>query len=79
VALEQRREHEEASERRAPWSASSGYMRTLFAEFADDAGDAEVRCLLAFSLWIGNHFIAADHRGRTRPQVLRLALEHLLR
>jgi hypothetical protein len=53
VALEQRREHEEASERRAPWSASSGYMRTLFAEFADDAGDAEVRCLLAFSLWIG--------------------------
>jgi hypothetical protein len=28
-------------------------MRTLFAEFADDAGDAEVRCLLAFSLWIG--------------------------
>ena len=54
-------------------------MRTLFAEFADDPGDAEVRCLLAFSLWIGNHFIAADHRGRTRPQVLRLALEHLLR
>jgi AcrR family transcriptional regulator len=55
------------------------YMRTLFAEFADDPGDAEVRCLLAFSLWIGNHFIAAEHRGRTRPQVLRLALRHLLR
>ena len=33
--------------------------------------------MLAFSLWIGNHFIAADHGGRSRAQVQQLAMRRL--
>src|SRR5215211_2416360 len=36
------------------------YMRSLFAAFCPDEDDVEARCLLAFSLWIGSHFVAAD-------------------
>lgn len=35
------------------------------------------RCLLAFSLFIGSHFITAEHGGRSRADVLELALERL--
>jgi AcrR family transcriptional regulator len=55
------------------------YMRTLFAAFADDDADAEVRCLLAFALFVGHPLIAGDHPGRTRREVRDLALAHLLR
>ena len=54
-------------------------MRTLFAALADDDADAEVRCTLAFALFVGHPLIAADHPGRTRRDVLDLALAHLLR
>jgi hypothetical protein len=54
------------------------YMRTLFGAFCPDEDDVEVRCLLAASLWIGNHFIAADHGARTRADVLKLILRRLL-
>jgi AcrR family transcriptional regulator len=54
------------------------YMRSLFGAFCPDEDDVEVRCLLAFSLWIGNHFIAADHGPRSRAEVLNLALRRLL-
>jgi len=53
------------------------YMRALFGAFLDDEEDVEARCLLAFSLWIGNHFIAAGHGPRTRAEVLELALRRL--
>jgi hypothetical protein len=33
--------------------------------------------MLFFSLWIGNHFIAADHGARSRAEVLKLALRRL--
>ena len=33
--------------------------------------------MLAFSLWIGNHFIAADHGGRSRSAVMKLAMRRL--
>jgi AcrR family transcriptional regulator len=55
------------------------YMRTLFADFADDDADAEVRCLLAFALFVGHPLIAGDHPGRSRREVRDLALAHLLR
>ena len=55
------------------------YMRTLFAALADDDADAEVRCTLAFALFVGHPLIAADHPGHTRKQVLDAALAHLLR
>jgi AcrR family transcriptional regulator len=54
------------------------YMRTLFGAFCPDADDVEARSMVAFSLWISNHFIAADHPGRDRAQVLDLAFKRLL-
>ncbi|HEX7825762.1 MAG TPA: TetR/AcrR family transcriptional regulator [Mycobacterium sp.] len=53
------------------------YLRTQIATFCDDPDDVEARALLAFSLAIGNHFVAADHGGRSRAQVLRRAGAHL--
>jgi len=54
------------------------YMRSLFAELCPDEDEVEVRCMLAFSMFIGSHFIAAEHGLRSRPDVLRLALQRLL-
>jgi AcrR family transcriptional regulator len=53
------------------------YMRSLLGAFCPDEDDVEARCLVAFSLWIGNHFIAADHGGRTRAEVLERTLRRL--
>jgi AcrR family transcriptional regulator len=53
------------------------YMRSLFGGFCPDEDDVEVRCTVLYSLWIGNHFIAAEHRGRSRADVLKLALRRL--
>ena len=54
------------------------YMRSLFGDFCADEDEVETRCMLASGIWIGNHFIAADHGGRTREQVVRRALEGLI-
>jgi len=53
------------------------YLRSLFGTFCTDEDDVEARCMLAFSLAIGNHFIAADHGARSRADVLELALRRL--
>jgi AcrR family transcriptional regulator len=53
------------------------YLRSLFGSFCSDAEDIEARSLLAYSLLIGNHFIAADHDGHDRAGVLELALRQL--
>ncbi len=52
-------------------------LRSLFGTFCADPDDVEARSLLFFSLLIGNHSIAADHRPRSRADVLNLALRHL--
>jgi AcrR family transcriptional regulator len=54
------------------------YLRALIGTFSDDPDDVEARAMLAFSLVIGSHFIAADHEGRSRAQVLNLATRRLL-
>jgi hypothetical protein len=54
------------------------YMRALFGEFCADEDEVETRCMLASSLWIGNHFIAAEHGRRTRGEVVRRALRGLI-
>ena len=54
------------------------YLRSQFRAFSADEDDAEARSMLAFSLWIGDHFIAADHGDRSRAEVLELAFERLL-
>ena len=55
------------------------YLRELIGTFIDDPDDVEARGMLAFSLAIGNHFIAADHDGRSRRQVLERATQRLSR
>ena len=53
------------------------YMRSLFGAICEDPDEVEVRCALAFSLFIGLHFIGADHGRLSRGEVLQLALEKL--
>lgn len=55
------------------------YMRSLFGAICEDDDDVETRCLLAFSLFIGSYFIAAQHGDKSRSEVLGLALDRLLR
>ena len=54
------------------------YLRALIGTFSDDPDDIEARGMLAFSLAIGSHFIAADHDGRSRRKVLERAIQRLL-
>ena len=54
------------------------YVRSLFGAFCPDEDDVEARCVLAFSLWIGNHFIAADDGPRSRVDAQNLAFKRLL-
>jgi AcrR family transcriptional regulator len=53
------------------------YMRGLFGAFCPDEDEVESRCLLAFSLFVGSHFVAVEHGGRTRREVAARALERL--
>jgi AcrR family transcriptional regulator len=48
------------------------YLRELFPD------DVETRSLLVFSVYIGSHFIAADHGSRTRTDVLKHTRDWLL-
>jgi AcrR family transcriptional regulator len=54
------------------------YLRSLFEQFCADEKDVEARSMLAFSLFIGSYFITAKHDGRTRSEVLQLAIDRLL-
>ncbi len=55
-----------------------GYLRSLFGQFCVDEDDVEARSMLAFSLFIGSYFVAAQHGDKTRSQVLQLAVDRLL-
>lgn len=54
------------------------YLRTLFGEFCPDQDEVEVRCMMAFSLRIGNHLIAADNGPRSRADLMALIGSRLL-
>ena len=54
------------------------YLRELFGEFCADGDEIEGRAVLAFSLAIGYHFIAADHGALDRSDALELAVKQLL-
>jgi AcrR family transcriptional regulator len=54
------------------------YMRGLFSELCPDPDDVEARCLVAMAIFVGSHFIAADHGSRSRREVVGRALELLL-
>ena len=53
------------------------YMRSLFGAFCPDEDEVEARCFVFYSLWIANHFIAADHGPRSRAAVVKHALARL--
>lgn len=73
-----RRDREVAARVRRVDNRRMEYMRSLFRPICADADDAEARSMLAFSLFIGSNFVLAEHPGRTRAEVLRLALDQLL-
>ncbi len=54
------------------------YMRSLFRPLCDGEDEVEARCMLAFSLFVGSHFMATDHPSRSRAQVVDLALRTLV-
>jgi AcrR family transcriptional regulator len=54
------------------------YLRSLISTFCEDPQEIEARSMLAFSLAIGNHFIAADHGSLKRREVLERAIERIL-
>jgi hypothetical protein len=54
------------------------YLRALIGSFCADLDEVEARSLLAFSLGIGQHFVAADHGPRSRADVLERATRMLL-
>lgn len=54
------------------------YMRSLFGQLIDDEDEVEARAMLAFTLFVGNHLIAATHGKRTRADVISLARNRLL-
>ena len=72
-----RREQTVAERLRRVDNRRMDYLRSLFARIGSDEGDVEARCLIVFSLWIANHFIAADHDARSRANVLELAMLRL--
>jgi AcrR family transcriptional regulator len=45
------------------------YLRTLLGTVCTDDEDLEARCLIAFSVAIADHLIAADHGTRSRAEV----------
>ncbi|PZT70327.1 TetR/AcrR family transcriptional regulator [Streptomyces sp. SW4] len=52
--------------------------RDAIGTFCDDPEEVEARALLAFCAAIGNHFLAADHPGRTRAPVIARAADIVL-
>lgn len=54
------------------------YLRQLFGALWPDQDEVEARSILAFSLVIGHHFMAADHGVRSHADVLELAVKRLL-
>jgi AcrR family transcriptional regulator len=73
-----RREQTVADRLRRVDNRRMDYMRSQFGVFCPDEDEVEARCMLAFSLWIGNHFIAAQHGVRNRADVLELVMRRLL-
>lgn len=52
--------------------------REAISSVCTDPDEVEARCLLAFCLAIGKHFLAADHPDRTRAQVVARAGDLIL-
>lgn len=53
------------------------YLRRQLATFCSDEDELEARCMIAFSVAVGTHLIAADHGTRSRADVLKAVVELL--
>ncbi|MEC3918819.1 TetR/AcrR family transcriptional regulator [Nocardia sp. CDC160] len=53
-------------------------LREAIGTVCSDPDEIEARSLLAFCAAIGSHFLAADHRGRTREEVIARAGDLIL-
>ncbi|KAF0836763.1 TetR family transcriptional regulator [Nocardia caishijiensis] len=72
-----RRDDDVAARLRRVDNARMALLRETIGEFCDDPDEVEARALLAFCAVIGSHFLAADHAGRTRVEVLSRAADLL--
>jgi AcrR family transcriptional regulator len=72
-----RRDPEVAERLRRVDNRRMNYLRSQFKQLCADEEEVEARSILAFSLLIGNHFLAADHGNRGRAEVLELATRYL--
>ncbi len=73
-----RRDQAVAERLRRVDSRRMDYLRSLFRAICADEEEVEARSLLAFSLVIGHHFLAAEHGARSHADVLDLAARWLL-
>jgi AcrR family transcriptional regulator len=73
-----RREQAVAERLRRVDNRRMDYMRSLFGAFSRDEDDVEARSMVAMSLFVGTYFVAADHGGRSRADVVELVLQRLL-
>ncbi len=54
------------------------YMRPLFAQFCPDRNEVEARCFTVLAVFTGSYFVAADHPGSSRSEVVALTMTRLL-
>jgi AcrR family transcriptional regulator len=73
-----RRDHAVAERLRRVDNRRMEYLRLLFGAICADEQEVEARSMLAFSLVIGHHFMAADHGARSHADALELAARWLL-
>ncbi len=73
-----RRDRDVAKRLRRVDKRRMGYLGSLFRQLCTDEEDAEARAMLAYSLFIGSYFVAAEQGDRTRAQVQQLAIDRLL-
>jgi AcrR family transcriptional regulator len=59
-------------------SRRMAYLRSLFGQLCADEDEVEARSMLTYSLFVGSYFIATQHDGKSRSEVLQLAIDHLL-
>ncbi len=74
-----RRDEDVAQRLRRVDNRRMDYLRSLFGALCTDADEVEVRCMLTLSVRIGEYFIAAEHSGRSRAEMMELTKRWLLR
>jgi len=55
------------------------YLRSLFAQFLQGEAEVEARAMLAYSLFVGAYFVRTKAGKKSRAEVVKLAIDELLR